>query len=215
MTRINLLPWREELRKERQKQFIGMLAGAALIGAAIWGMGHWHYDGLIENQKYRNQVLENEIKSLDARIAKIKDLEATKAKLIARMEVIQQLQQGRPQVVHLFHQLVTSLPDGVFLTAVKQSGRTVTLSGVAESNARISSFMENLDRSDWLADPRLDVIQVKDIKGRARGGSTNRVSEYTLRVNQETPKSAAAETKPAPTKKTAAKKQTGKKRAGK
>lgn len=195
MTRINLLPWREERRKERQKQFIVMLVVAALLGAGVWAVGHWHYEALIANQQHRNRILENEIKLLDQRIAKIKDLETVKANLIARMEVIQQLQQGRPQVVHLFHQLVTTLPDGVYLTSVKQSGNTITLKGVAESNARISSFMENLDRSDWLAEPKLDVIQVKDVKSRTANSSPSRISEYTLLVKQKMPSTAAASVK--------------------
>ncbi len=214
MTRINLLPWREERRKERQKQFIVMLVVAALLGAGVWAVGHWHYEALIANQQHRNRILENEIKLLDQRIAKIKDLETVKANLIARMEVIQQLQQGRPQVVHLFHQLVTTLPDGVYLTSVKQSGNTITLKGVAESNARISSFMENLDRSDWLAEPKLDVIQVKDVKSRTANSSPSRISEYTLLVKQKMPSTAAASVKTtkAADKKADAKKKPAKKR---
>ena len=188
MTRINLLPWRDELKKERKIQFGIMMGAGALAGVLAWGIGHWHYEGLIEHQEYRNQVLQNEIKVLDQRIAKIKDLEATKSKLIARMNVIQELQQGRPQIVHLFHQLATTLPEGVYVTGIKQSGGSVAINGVAESNARISSFMERLDQSDWLTSPKLEVIQVKQQQNR-------RLSQYTLRVQQTQPNAAPADAK--------------------
>jgi type IV pilus assembly protein PilN len=178
MTRINLLPWREERKKERQKHLVLMLAAAAGAGLAAWAAGHSYYDGLIAHQQYRNQVLQREIVELDKQITKIKALEETKANLKARMEVVQQLQQGRPLVVRMMHQLVTTLPDGVYLTSAKQNDSSITLTGVAESNARISRFMENLDASDWLQEPRLTVIQVKD-------GKSRRLSEYTLQVSQE------------------------------
>jgi type IV pilus assembly protein PilN len=177
MTRINLLPWREELKNERKKQFAVMLGAAAAAGVLAWGVGHWHYQGLIEHQQYRNQVLQNEINEVEKRIAKIKDLEATKAKLVARMNVIQQLQQGRPQIVHFFDQLASTLPDGVYVTAVKQTASNVVINGIAESNARISSFMERLDASDWLTNPTLEVINV-------RAAARRRLSEYTLQVQQ-------------------------------
>src|SRR5690625_2592584 len=135
-TRINLLPWREELKKQRQNQLILMLALAFVAGLGVWFAGHSYYDGLISYQNNRNRVLEREIAQLDRRIVKIRELEETKTKLKARMEVVQELQQGRPLVVHMMHQLVTTLPNGVYLTSVRQSGNDITLSGVAESNAR-------------------------------------------------------------------------------
>ncbi|NLO80902.1 MAG: PilN domain-containing protein [Xanthomonadaceae bacterium] len=179
MTRINLLPWREELKKQRQNQLILMLLAAVVAGLGVWFVGHSYYDDLISYQNHRNRLLEREIAELDKRIAKIRELESTKAKLKARMEVVQELQQGRPLVVHMMHQLVATLPDGVYLTSVKQTGSNIVLTGVAESNARISSFMENLDKSGWLYDPRLTVIQVKEAQNR-------RLSEYTLQVRQRT-----------------------------
>lgn len=190
MTRINLLPWREERTKQRQKQLVLMLAAAALAGLGVWFVGHSYYDGLINHQTYRNRMLEQEIAVLDKRIAKIKELEETKASLKARMEVVQELQQGRPLVVHMIHQLVTTLPEGVYLTSVKQTSNNIVLTGVAESNARISSFMENLDSSAWLQDPRLSVIQVRDDK-------TRRLSEYTLQVSQKVSQSTVEAPAPA------------------
>lgn len=208
MTRINLLPWREELKKQRQNQLVLMLAAAFAAGLGVWFTGHSYYENLISYQTNRNRMLEREIAQLDQRIVKIKELEETKAKLKARMEVVQELQQGRPLVVHLMHQLVATLPNGVYLTSVKQSGSNIVLTGVAESNARISSFMENLDISDWLHDPRLTVIQVKDAQNQ-------RLSEYTLQVSQRSSsiqgQSDKATAKPAA--KTTTKKPVAKKRS--
>lgn len=189
-TRINLLPWRQERKEQRQKHLILALLASAVVGLAVWAGGHMYYDSLISYQKHRNTLLEREISLLDRKISKIKELEATKTKLSARMNVVQELQQGRPLIVHVLHQLVETLPDGVYLTSVKQSSSNIVLTGVAESNARISSFMENLDASDWLSDPRLSVIQVKQSQSR-------RLSEYTLQVSQKKKAAEDASSQPA------------------
>lgn len=186
MTKINLLPWRAELRKKRQQEFVGALVVAALVGGAVWGGGHFYFADRIDYQQHRNALIEQEIKALEQRIVKIKDLEQTKDRLIARMNVIQQLQQGRSGVVHLFEELATTLPDGLYLTSFKQSANGLALTGTAESNARISSYMEQLDRSGWFADPKLDVIQV------SADGQT-RLSSFNLRVNQSQPKAEGEE----------------------
>lgn len=188
MTRINLLPWRKELKEQRQKQLLLALLASAAVGLAVWAAGHMYYEGLIDYQTHRNSMLQREIAVLDKKIAQIRELEATKAKLSARMEVVQELQQGRPLVVHMMHQLVETLPEGVYLTSVKQTNDNIVLTGIAESNARISSFMESLDASDWLSDPRLSVIQVRQQQSR-------RLSEYTLQVTQKK-KAAVAESSP-------------------
>ncbi|EAR21945.1 PilN domain-containing protein [Nitrococcus mobilis] len=177
---INLLPWREELRKQRERIFYGMLAASVLLGAVVWLLTHTELNGRIDYQHDRNQFLKTEIAQLDKKIVKIRKLEATKKRLIARMEVIQKLQQGRPQIVHLFHQFVTTLPDGLYLTSIKEQGSHVTVTGVAESNARVSNYMENLDGSHWLTDPDLNVIEVKDRSG-------FRTSNFTLAVQQTSP----------------------------
>lgn len=176
-TRINLLPWREERRKQRERRVYGLFAGAAVLGAVVWFVGHSHLDGRIDFQRARNQMLQSEIQQLDQRIVKIRDLEATKNKLLARMRVIQDLQQDRPRIVHLFEQFVTTLPEGVYLTGIEEQGDSFTLTGVAESNARVSNFMENLDSSDWLTDPDLSVIEISERQGM-------RVSNFTLTVRQ-------------------------------
>lgn len=182
-THINLLPWREELRKKRERAFYGMLAASLLVGASVWLITHTELNGRIDYQNGRNQFLKEEIAQLDKKIIKIRELEATKKKLIARMEVIQKLQQGRPQIVHLFHQFVTTLPDGLYLTSLKEQGERITMTGVAESNARVSNYMENLDGSQWLTDPDLSVIEVKDHNG-------FRTSNFTLAVKQTSPAAA-------------------------
>jgi len=179
MAHINLLPWRDELRKQKQQQFAVVGAGAAILGALLVLLAHMQMEGLIEKQNLRNQFLDNEIAELDTKIAKIKDIEKTKNALLARMDIIQQLQRSRPQSVHLMDQLVYTLPDGVYLNKIDQQGQALTLSGVAQSNARVSAYMRNIDGSQWMAKPKLDVIETKDNERR-------RSAEFVLRASQAT-----------------------------
>ena len=179
MAHINLLPWRDELRKQKQQQFAVVGAGAAILGALLVLLAHMQMEGLIEKQNLRNQFLDNEIAELDTKIAKIKDMEKTKNALLARMDIIQQLQRSRPQSVHLMDQLVYTLPDGVYLNKIDQKGQALTLSGVAQSNARVSAYMRNIDGSQWMAKPKLDVIETKDNERR-------RSAEFVLRASQAT-----------------------------
>ena len=179
MAHINLLPWRDELRKQKQQQFAVVGAGAAILGALLVLLAHMQMEGLIEKQNLRNQFLDNEIAELDTKIAKIKDMDKTKNALLARMDIIQQLQRSRPQSVHLMDQLVYTLPDGVYLNKIDQQGQALTLSGVAQSNARVSAYMRNIDGSQWMAKPKLDVIETKDNERR-------RSAEFVLRASQAT-----------------------------
>jgi len=151
MAHINLLPWRDELRKKKQQQFAVVGAGTAILGALLVLLAHMQMEGLIETQNQRNQFLDKEIAELDTKIAKIKDMEKTKNALLARMDIIQQLQRSRPQSVHLMDQLVYTLPDGVYLKKIAQQDLALTLSGVAQSNARVSAYMRNIDGSQWMA----------------------------------------------------------------
>lgn len=180
MAHINLLPWRDELRKQKQQQFAVITAGTAIVGGLLVLLGHMQMNSLIENQSQRNQFLQKEISDLDTKIAKIKDLEKTKTALLARMDIIQQLQHSRPQSVHLMDQLVYTLPDGVYLDKISQTGGALTLVGIAQSNARVSAYMRNIDSSEWMAGPKLDVIETKDSDRR-------RTAEFTLRATQATP----------------------------
>jgi type IV pilus assembly protein PilN len=180
MPRINLLPWREEQRKQRLKNF-GIAAGVAVaLGVAVVWYAHWTVSNFIEYQQARNAFLENEIAILDKQIAEIKELESTKERLLARMEIIEQLQRSRPEVVHLIDELVRRLPDGVYLKSVKQTGNRLSIKGVAQSSTRVSAFMRNIDASDWLADPGLDVVETVE-DGRVRN------SEFTIFATQVSP----------------------------
>lgn len=186
MAHINLLPWREELRKQKQQQFAVVAAGTAVLGALLVLLVHMQMEGLIENQNGRNTFLETEIAGLDKKIEKIKDLEKTKTALLARMDIIQQLQRSRPQSVHLMDELVYTLPDGVHLEKISQAGSSLTVNGIAQSNARVSAYMRNIDTSGWLGQPKLDVIETKD-------GERRRTSEFVLRATQVAPVESAAE----------------------
>ena len=186
MAHINLLPWREELRKEKQQQFVVIGGGTAIVAALLILLTHIQMNGLIEQQNNRNKFLDTEIAALDKKIAKIKDLEKTRAALLARMDIIQQLQHSRPQSVHLMDELVYTLPDGVYLNSISQKGASLTMSGVAQSNARVSAYMRNIDNSQWMGKPRLDVIETKEDKNR-------RTATFVLRANQIAPSDDTAE----------------------
>jgi len=159
MPRINLLPWREDQRKERQQNFLVAAAGAVLIGIVTIMVVSWTFDRFIRYQNQRNGILDHEIELLDEKIDEIKGLESQKERLLARMEIIERLQKSRPEVVHLFDELVRTLPDGVYLTSLKQSDRRLEIKGVAESTTRVSAYMRNIDVSEWLENPGLQVIE--------------------------------------------------------
>jgi type IV pilus assembly protein PilN len=186
MSHINLLPWREQRRKEQQKEFAVMagLAAAAAVIAVFFA--HVHVNGLIEHQQARNTYLQNEIRILDRQIAEIQELEATRQALIDRMNVIQELQRSRPVVVRLFDEMVTNLPEGTYLTSLEQRENNLTLQGRAESNARISAMMRNLEGSPWFGEPSLQVIETRDM-------DNIRVREFSLRVRQSTPSATEEE----------------------
>lgn len=183
MPHINLLPWREELRRRRQKEFGIRVAMAVVAMLGIVALVHMQYANKIAFQKERNEFLEQEIKKLDDKIAEIKALDEEKDRLIARMEIIQELQASRPEVVHLFDELVATLPEGVYYQKITQQARTLTLQGMAQSNARVSSLMRNLDDSDWLKSPSLIEIKADDKKDTGQF----RLNEFSLKVKQSNP----------------------------
>ena len=180
MAHINLLPWREELRAVRQKEFLVTLVIFALLALVIVGFIHFYNNQLIDYQVSRNNFLDTQLEILDKKIKEIQELEKQKERLLARMEAIQELQGNRPLVVRLFDEIVASIPDGVSLNNLKQTGRKVTINGEAQSNARVSNFMRNLDKSDWLTNPELDIIQ-------ADAEDVSRISQFTLRFDQIIP----------------------------
>lgn len=180
MAKINLLPWRAELRKQRQRDF-GVAAGiSVLITGLLMAALHMHINGLIENQISRNSFLNEEILIVEGKIKQIEELTKKKEQIVARMRVIERLQRNRPEVVHLFDELAKSIPDGLYLNKTTQQGRDLHIDGFAESNARVSAFMRNLDASDWLKQPVLDVIS-------SGAGSAERIKTFSLRLKQTSP----------------------------
>lgn len=180
MARINLLPWRAERRKQRQKEFMTMLGLSALAAAVIAFLVVGFYKGQIKGQNERNAYLQDQITQVDAKIKEIDELDKKKAKLLARKEVIEQLQANRSQMVHLFDSLVRTIPDGVTLTAVKQEGDILTLTGRSQSNARVSTYMRNLEGSGWMTSPDLSVIE-------AKGENKGLPYEFNLQVKLANP----------------------------
>lgn len=180
MAKINLLPWREELRRQRQTEYLTIVGICAALTLAIWGGIHWHFQERIDYQNSRNSFIQEENKKLDKKIKEIKKLEREKDRLLARMKAIETLQTSRPIIVHIFDELVTSLPEGVFLREISQSGSKITIRGSAQSNARVSNYMRNVEKSDWLKDPSLDIIQSASKDGR-------RIANFVLKFKQTSP----------------------------
>lgn len=178
MAKINLLPWREELRKQKQKDFVAVMGLSALATIGLLIAVHLYIEGLQEYQGQRNQLLEAEIKQLDVQIAKIHDIEETKRKLLAKIDVIQKLQESRPEIVHLFEEVPKTAPDGVYLTKLTQTGTALTFIGKTQSNARVSAFMRAIDASRWLNAPKVIVIQTQAKK------DSDQLSDFTLNATQ-------------------------------
>jgi len=178
MAHINLLPWREELRKQKQKEFVTTAAASAILAGLLVFGAHLYINGKIEYQTQRNNYLKAEIDILNKRIGRIAELESMKQGLLARMNVIQDLQSSRPESVHLMDELVRSMPDGVYIDSLTQRNRNLIMTGVAQSNARVSDYMRNIDASEWFSDPHLDLIRTTEINRR-------RVANFTLRGIQK------------------------------
>ncbi|WP_028081138.1 PilN domain-containing protein [Solimonas soli] len=174
-TRINLLDWRKERRERRKREFAGVMGLGALAAVAIVGASWAAMTGAVDSQNQRNERLRAEIREMDQKIKEIAELEKVKNNLLARMRVIEELQANRAATVHFFDEIVNTLPEGVSLTGVKESGDRVTIDGVADSNGRISTYMKNLDASPWFSDPRLVVIRSSD-------RNRQRKSDFTLSV---------------------------------
>ena len=177
MPRINLLPWREELRQKRKKDFFTAVLGAVIVGAALTYATKFVVGQRIENQRARNGVLEQEIATLDQQIEEIRGLENQKERLLARMRIIEELQTSRPLVVHLFDELVGSLPEGMHLTSIEQVNDQVQIGGVATSTTRVASLMRNIEDSEWLTGPQLGSIQ-------AISGDEGRASQFVVSASQ-------------------------------
>jgi type IV pilus assembly protein PilN len=192
MPRINLLPWREQQRTERKKSFaVGMIA--ALVAAAVVTFGGYLFmRGLLDSQDSRNQRLTEEIKILDKKIEEINSLEQKKQQFIAHIQIIDKLQRSRPEIVHVFDTFVKTIPDGTYLTSITQTGQRFKIRGVAQSSSRVSSFMREIDASQWLKEAELDDVA-------ATKGNTGGSQDFILYANQVT----SVADKPAPARKKA------------
>jgi type IV pilus assembly protein PilN len=175
-TRVNLLPHREERRKRARQHFFVVAGGTAVLGILIVGLMHTFYAAKIETQDDRNRFLKSEIVKLDKDIAEIKKLRDEIQALLARKQVIETLQADRAQTVHLLEELVRQMPDGVYLRSVKQQGQRINLLGYAQSNARVSTLMRNIESSPWLERPELVEVKAASVDKR-------RVSEFTMNLS--------------------------------
>lgn len=180
MAKINLRPWREELRAEKQKQFVVMILGAAIIAGGLVFLWKTDMDNRIAYQESRNAYIETATKQLDKQIKEIEDLKRKRDELLSRMQVIQDLQGKRPVIVRVFDELVRTLPDGLYYTSLKKTGEQVDIVGMSESNSRISSLMRRFEGSDWFNDPNLSNVAAAD---NTRAG----YSQFNLSVQQQTP----------------------------
>lgn len=185
MTRINLLPWRQERRAQRQKEYLAILGSSALAAVlAVFGV-YSYFNTLIDNQNDRNTYLQEEIKALDVKIAEIAELEKKRQHLLNRKQVIEQLQANRSQMVHLFDQLVKTIPEGVRLNSIKQTGELLTLEGAAQSNARVATYLRALEGSGWMTAPEPMVIE-------AKGDDRLMPYQFRLQVTLTKPKTPGA-----------------------
>lgn len=190
MATINLLPWRKQRRAKRQREFIKWLLIWLCLSLAIAVYWYWYQLGLIEHQKQRNHYLQQQLNLVSVDIGKINQLEKQQQSLVARMQVVNNLQTHRPQVVHLFDELVSTLPKGVQLTELSQAENTITVSGRAESNTRISDFMRQIESSLWLTNPVLQVVEQKPSRG---SSSITGIHHFSLSMQQVLPSSEATE----------------------
>ncbi len=187
MANINLLPWREERRHEKQRQFLSVLGLVAVLGVVcMWSM-YIYYDNKLENQRGRNSFLQTQVRKLDSKIKEIESLEKERQQLVERMTLIQDLQKSRPQVVHLFDEIVTTMPEGVNLSSIERKGDSLELHGVSESSPRISNFMRNIATSKWLEQGTLDAINIDKESG------TNR-KNFILKTKVSSPSAGDGET---------------------
>ena len=183
MPRINLLPWREQERKVRRREFM-VAGGAAVFAAVIFVLGgKLLYSSWTDAQNEKNTLLKKEIVKLDAQIADIQDLENRRQRLLARMEIIEKLQRKRPEIVHLFDEIVKTVPEGVYLTAIKQTGNKLEIHGVAQSSTRVSTFMRNIDSSVWMDNPVLQVVESS--RDSPTGGSNFTLTSDVVGVDLE------------------------------
>lgn len=184
MARINLLPWREEQRRERQRQFMSSLLLTAILGVVLVFFAGFIFDQRIDHQQARNALVQKEIKALEARIKKIDELERTRARLISRKQVIERLQASRSTTVELLDKLAKTIPVGVTLATVRQQGNSLTLVGSSQSNARVSAYLRELEDNDLFLNPQLDYV-----RSSAKPATPTEPYEFSIKVTLRPPKS--------------------------
>jgi type IV pilus assembly protein PilN len=187
MARINLLPWREQLREERKKEFLTVLVLIVLFAGALVFLGDRVFTGKIDYQNARNEFLQKEITLLEVRIKEIEELQARRAQLLDRMKIIQDLQGNRPIIVRIFDELARTLPDGVYFDSLGMEGLTISVEGKAESNSRVSNLMRQMDGSDWLTSPNLTAVRA------VTSGGLDQANVFELSVKQTEPGAGIAE----------------------
>lgn len=187
MAKINLLPWREERRKLRNREAQTLFFATAFASVLVVLLIVFQYGRLIDGQLARNQLLETEIAAVDRKIKEVEEFEKERSRLLSRKQIIEQLQSSRSIMVHLFDDLVRTLPEGVRLASIKQAGDILTMEGSAESNARVSEYMRNLENSRWLGNPDLQIVEAKGADKRNR-------YVFILRVALKRPKVEGEET---------------------
>lgn len=188
MARINLLPWREEQRRDRQRQFMMRLLMIAILGVVMVFMVGFIYDQISKHQQSRNELIKNEIRMLETRITRIDELERTRARLISRKQVIERLQASRSMTVELLDNLAKSIPVGITLISMRQQGPILSLLGSSQSNARVSAYLRELEMNYLFLNPQLDYVRLA-----ARPASTTELYQFSIRVNLRSPKSADEE----------------------
>lgn len=187
MARINLLPWREQLREERKKEFLSILVLILIFAGLLVFLGHLHLSSKIDHQTARNQFLSKEISLLDGRIKEIEQLQARRTQLLDRMKIIQDLQGNRPIIVRVFDEMARTLPEGVYFSSVDMKGSLIGIKGGAESNSRVSNLMRQMDGSDWLTAPNLTAVKA------ITQGALDQANVFEMSVRQTEPGAPAAE----------------------
>ncbi|GGC91483.1 PilN domain-containing protein [Halopseudomonas salina] len=186
MARINLLPWREQLREERKKEFMTVLVLIIIFAGGLVFLGDRFLNGKIDHQNARNEFLQKEITLLEARIKEIEQLQARRTQLLDRMKIIQDLQGNRPIIVRVFDELARTLPDGVHFDSLGMQGPTISIKGRAESNSRVSNLMRQMDASDWLTSPNLTAVRA------VTSGGLDQANVFELSVKQTEPSAGTA-----------------------
>lgn len=185
MARINLLPWREEQRKERQRQFLSTLLGTVILGVVVVFLVVTIFDQKINHQQFRNDVVKREIRKLEERIKRIDELERTRSRLISRKQVIERLQASRSMTVELLDNLAKSIPVGVTLTTIRQQGPQLEMTGSSQSNARVSAYLRELEKNSLFLNPQLGFVRTAQ-----KAASATEPYEFSITVSLRPPKSA-------------------------